>query len=133
MLTRRATVIILSVVLLAVAAAAIAIVYGLRATGTPSGAVTDPADVARQYAKYIVRKHPERGHASRGPAPCVRGHRKLTFDGYPVFLCFSPQLKSTPGTTNTPPECVASTDHGIVTPEEGKTGWPKVCTTIRLP
>jgi hypothetical protein len=132
-LTRRAAVILLIIVFLAVVAAAIAIVYGLRATGTPSGAVTDPADVASQYAKYIVRKHPERGPASRGPAPCVLGHRKLTFDGYPVFQCFSPQLKFTPGTTSTPPDCVASTKHGIVTPEDGKTGWPKVCTTIRLP
>ncbi len=122
---------LIAVVTLTTAGAITAAVVGIRiATQPPSGAVTNPTEVAEQFQAYIEKKHPERGKARAGGAPCLRERRHLFFEGYPIFTCLSPEPKSTPGTTYNPALCVISTKHGLKTSEDDPAKWPKICEKI---
>ncbi len=125
MLGRRGTLITLFIVAVVVIGTAIAAVIALQST-TPSGAVTLPDDVLSQYVKYVEHKYPGGGKAD--PGVCFsRKKEPRTYKGYPIFGCTVAQKRGPIGMRL---ECVASTNHGIKTPADGKSGWPAACTHL---
>jgi hypothetical protein len=126
-LGRRWTLITLFIVAVVVIGTAIAAVIALHST-TPSGVVTLPDDVLSQYVKYVEHKYPEGGKADPGICFSRKREPRTTYKGYPIFGCTVTQRR---GPIAMRLECVASTNHGIKTPADGKSGWPAAC--IRLP